>query len=364
MRCARSIETTTRDSEISLTVLVLGTSTSMPDCRIGAVIMKITRSTSMTSTKGTMLISEREVPVWRASCGIFVFFQLRVARPLYADKSKREKKLLTQRTQSSQRRIIYFTPHMISHLLFSVSSVLKNFACAFTFFETSPAVAWIHFFDHRCDFKRETIHSRTDIPDVVQKNVIGDESGNGRKEARCCRNQRLGDARGHCPEACGPGRAQSRECVHDPPHRAEQSDERSDRRGRRQPRHIFFQPTDFVTAGQLHAHGHGVEAGNFAGRVSGADLAFDLAKTGAIHRFERRTAPAHLPRIGKSPIGAEDAKKQGRLAIDAREHAHFLKDERPGKKRKGQKHRQNDACNPAGLLDERVQLAGVQQKRG
>src|ERR1700674_23546 len=93
MRCARSIETTTRDSEISLTVLVFGTSTSMPDCKIGAVIMKITRSTSITSTKGTMLISEREVPVWRASCGIFVFFQLRFARPLYANQVKRKKKL-------------------------------------------------------------------------------------------------------------------------------------------------------------------------------------------------------------------------------------------------------------------------------
>src|SRR3974390_1601839 len=74
MRCARSIETTTRDSAISLTVLVLGTSTSMPDCKIGAVIMKITSRTSMTSTKGTILMSARLVPVWRASCGIVVSF--------------------------------------------------------------------------------------------------------------------------------------------------------------------------------------------------------------------------------------------------------------------------------------------------
>src|ERR1700681_295172 len=71
IRWARSIETTTRDSEISFTVVVLGTSTSIPDCRIGAVIMKITKRTSMTSTKGTMLMSERELLVWRDSCGIF-----------------------------------------------------------------------------------------------------------------------------------------------------------------------------------------------------------------------------------------------------------------------------------------------------
>src|SRR2546425_4350837 len=61
---------TKRSSAISFTVLVLGRSTSMPDCRIGAVIMKMTSSTSTTSTKGTMLISESEVPVWRESCGI------------------------------------------------------------------------------------------------------------------------------------------------------------------------------------------------------------------------------------------------------------------------------------------------------
>src|ERR1700730_6909948 len=93
MRCARSIETTTRDSEISFTVLVFGTSTSMPDCRMGAVIMKMTRRTSITSTKGTMLISEREVPVGRASCGMFVFFQVRFARSCYAKKIKKNKLL-------------------------------------------------------------------------------------------------------------------------------------------------------------------------------------------------------------------------------------------------------------------------------
>src|ERR1700686_4961253 len=153
MRCARSIETTTRDSEISLTVLVFGTSTSMPDCKIGAVIMKITRSTSMTSTNGTMLISEREDPDWRPSCGIFVFFQPRFARPRYADKFKRKKKLLTQRTQSSRKRNIHFSLEMSPLLFFPASSVLKNFAHAFNLHDTSPTLARIYFFDTRRDFQ-------------------------------------------------------------------------------------------------------------------------------------------------------------------------------------------------------------------
>src|SRR4030042_1389613 len=40
-----------------------GRLTPMPDCIIGAVTMKMTRRTSMTSIKGVTLISESEVPI-------------------------------------------------------------------------------------------------------------------------------------------------------------------------------------------------------------------------------------------------------------------------------------------------------------
>src|SRR5271157_3687299 len=42
----------------------------MPDCRMGAVIMKMIRRTSTTSMNGTMLMSERDVCVALASCGM------------------------------------------------------------------------------------------------------------------------------------------------------------------------------------------------------------------------------------------------------------------------------------------------------
>src|SRR5215470_12071346 len=61
---------TSRCSVISLTVLVLGTSTSIPDCKIGAVIIKMISSTSTTSMNGTMLISDSDDCVFPASCGI------------------------------------------------------------------------------------------------------------------------------------------------------------------------------------------------------------------------------------------------------------------------------------------------------
>src|SRR5260370_4381334 len=71
MCCALSRVTERRYWVRSFTVRVLGTSTSMPDWRIGAVIMKMMSSTRTTSTKGTMLISESDVCVDLESCGIF-----------------------------------------------------------------------------------------------------------------------------------------------------------------------------------------------------------------------------------------------------------------------------------------------------
>src|SRR5580704_942371 len=47
-------------SVISCVVFVLGTSTSMLDCRMGAVIMKMMSRTRTTSMNGTMLISDRD----------------------------------------------------------------------------------------------------------------------------------------------------------------------------------------------------------------------------------------------------------------------------------------------------------------
>src|SRR5271165_6071276 len=79
MRWALSMVTTRRCSVISFTVCVFGRSTSIPDCRMGAVIMKMISSTSTTSMNGTMLMSERLVCVALASCGISGkgFFDLR-----------------------------------------------------------------------------------------------------------------------------------------------------------------------------------------------------------------------------------------------------------------------------------------------
>src|SRR5882672_5338224 len=163
MRCARSMETTTRDSEISFTVLVFGTSTSMPDCKIGAVIMKMTRRTSMTSTKGTILMSDREVPVWRVSCGIFVY--------LWNPKNK------ILNTEYTEKTIC-----LLRELFFSLSPVAFLRVLCIKAFEFrlpgSRPIAGIQFFHQRGNFHGETIHARAQVLDVVQKVVVSDHGGN------------------------------------------------------------------------------------------------------------------------------------------------------------------------------------------
>src|SRR5213592_2086447 len=55
-RCCLSILITRRSSVISFTVRVLGTATSIPDCRTGAVTMKMMSKTRTTSTSGVILM--------------------------------------------------------------------------------------------------------------------------------------------------------------------------------------------------------------------------------------------------------------------------------------------------------------------
>src|SRR4051795_9114882 len=57
-RCCLSMEMTRRSCVISFTVFVFGTLTSMPDCNMGAVTMKMMSSTKTTSTKGVTLMSD------------------------------------------------------------------------------------------------------------------------------------------------------------------------------------------------------------------------------------------------------------------------------------------------------------------
>src|ERR1035438_4829674 len=88
---------------------VLGTATSIPDCSTGAVIMKITSSTSTTSTSGVTLISASEVRVWplllvKAMFRLASCFRARGDRPLRQAYPHRN---LFQRIQQLAGKVVY-----------------------------------------------------------------------------------------------------------------------------------------------------------------------------------------------------------------------------------------------------------------
>src|SRR6185437_8898196 len=171
------IVTTMRCCVISWTVLVFGTFTSMPDCSTGAVSMKITSSTSTTSTSGVMLISESDV---------------RVA-PLLAVKATRG----------------------------------LPFNRIFLGFERD-------FFQAVQQFAGEVIHPCPEVAGLCGKAVVGNHSRNGHKQSGCGGDQRFRNARSNSTQSRGTRCAQAVEGVHNAHHGSEQANKGSRRSNRGQ----------------------------------------------------------------------------------------------------------------------------------
>src|SRR5579883_724692 len=178
-RWSLSMVSTVRCSVISLTVFVLGTATSMPDCSTGAVSMKITSSTSTTSTSGVILISAREVCVCplllvKATCGL-------------------------------------------------------PFQWIFVFRDRE-------FFHAVQQLAGEIIHARAELAAPRRELVVGNDSRNcDHKACRSC-NQRLRYTRSHSPQRCRAGCAESVEGIDNTHDGSEKADKRGDCADGRQPR--------------------------------------------------------------------------------------------------------------------------------
>jgi len=69
-------------------------------------------------------------------------------------------------------------------------------------------------------------------------------------------------------------------------------------------------------------------------RIAGSKLAIYFAISGAIDRFERGTAAAHLFGFGKKLVGPEDAQEQRGLFVHARETCAIFEKSRPKKRGK------------------------------
>src|SRR5215470_19362888 len=168
---------------------VLGRLTWMPVCRIGAVIIKITSNTSITSTSGVTLISANAVRV----------------RPL--------------RT-----------------LLLLLNAITLN-RLALDEVEQS---------------ERKAVHLSRQNFDAVQVAVVTQDRRHRRRDAGRRRDQRLGDARRHGLDRSRRLLGQSVERDDDAHDRAEQPDERGRAGDRRKPAEAPFQPGRLADGGALH----------------------------------------------------------------------------------------------------------------
>src|SRR5438552_10895949 len=92
--------------------------------------------------------------------------------------------------------------------------------------------------------QREPLHLRRPVLDPVDEVVVGHDRRNRRPEPRRRRDQRLGDARRHHRQARRALLADPLEGRDDPPRRAEQPDERTGTRRRGQKRQVALEPRD------------------------------------------------------------------------------------------------------------------------
>src|SRR5271157_4579244 len=192
--------TTRRCSVISRTVRVLGTETSIPDCRTGAVIMKMTSSTSTTSTSGVMLISASEVRVW----------------PL----------LLVKATLS-----------LPGEFGFSVTR--------------GRGRTRGNLFEQVQQFAGKVVGGRGKNPDARGELVVSHHGRHGHKEAGRGGDERLRDAGGDGPQRRRSRRSQAVEGVDDADHRAEEADEGTGGGDGGQPGHAAFEGGNGFAGGGL-----------------------------------------------------------------------------------------------------------------
>src|SRR3954447_13649059 len=197
--------TTSRCSVISFTVRVLGTLTSMPDCSTGAVIMKITSSTSTTSTSGVMLISASEDWV----------------RPLLLEKATLD---LMAGITARQFTARYFA---------SLGGHPRR--------GRSPCRAHLNLFERIQQLPAEIVDGRGKDPHARRELVVGHNRGYRHEKAGRRGDQCFRDAGRHRAQRRGSRGSQSVKCIHYADLRSEQPRERAGRGNRGQPRQPAFE---------------------------------------------------------------------------------------------------------------------------
>src|SRR6266702_1356106 len=108
-------------------------------------------------------------------------------------------------------------------------------------------------------FGREAVHLGTQHSDLVLKMVVPHDRRNGGDQADGGGDQRLGDPGCHDRQGSGTCFADSLECSHNPPDRAEQADERGSGTGGGKESEVHFQPGYFRSCGPAQGAGNVVD---------------------------------------------------------------------------------------------------------
>jgi hypothetical protein len=182
------------------------------------------------------------------------------------------------------------------------------------------------------ELEGEGIETLSQVANILEKIVVRDERGDGGEEAGGGGNESFSDARGDGAEAGGAGSAEAGEGVDNAPNRTEEPDEGSDARGGGKPGHALFDAAHFVSGGELHTDGDGLERLQFGRRriAGAAELGLKFAIAGGVDVGEGRAGGHESLRIGDAFGGTKDFEELVALAADASEKARFLENEGPG----------------------------------
>src|SRR4029077_17072257 len=129
-----------------------------------------------------------------------------------------------------------------------------------------------------------------EIANLLQKVIVENDRRNGGEEARGGGYESFRNTWDSGAQAGGTGTTESGECVNDAPDGSEEANEGSYGAGRGQPGHALFSAAHFVSRGELHADGDGLQTfqlGYSWVASGGADLALQFAVARRIHCGKR-----------------------------------------------------------------------------
>src|SRR5579875_2728446 len=301
----------------TLTVRVLGRFTSIPDCRMGAVSMKMTSSTSITSTKGVTLISESEV------CVV----------PLGLVKAIGKQAFFRQQEQ-------FHLSGRLCEISLRHIQKLKG-----TFIQHAPKFFY-----------------------AVKVMIVSNHGGDGGKEAGRSGDEGFRDTGRNALQRSGAGRAQAIKSINNPPYRSKEANKRAYGARGRQPAQPVLHARELFRRGDLQGATHRFQTANprLSGILAIGRLSLNLPispheNSGQGASSQPLSRGANLRKLFALVKNPDELLG---LSIGVFESAILFKNDGPGKNRKEEKNQQDDSCDDASGRKKLCDLTLRPEKQG